>query len=480
MPNETNAKSDFGAFLEQQAGSLRSEFEVGEKLTGTVTAVDRKTVFVDVNARSEGVLDRGELEDENGELTVEPGQQIEVYFMGGEDEDELRLTTRVTGDTADAALWDAYQGKIPVEGRVEKERTGGFEVKVGDASGFCPYSQIDIFRQDAAGYIGERFRFLIIEYDEHGKNLVLSRRQFLEREREAQKGALRERLEVGDLIEGKVTKLMPFGAFVDIGGTEGLIPMRELAWGRTESAEDVVRAGDKVSVKVLEIDWDQERFTLSLRSAQGDPWEEVPSKYVAGARRQGRVTKLMPFGAFVELEPGVEGLIHISKFGTGRRISHPKEVVEEGALVEVSIENIDMERRRISLSMEDTGGIESAIPVPDDDDVNIQAGQQLQGIVDGIQEFGIFVRLSKNKTGLLHISQLDVQGRDKAGMLRNMYPEGTEIDVIVQNINGDRISLTTPERYQAGQEQEDVSDYIDETPDEKLGSLGDALDGLNL
>jgi small subunit ribosomal protein S1 len=341
-----------GTSFEHHMNRLRTDFEVGEKVRGMVVAIDRSAIFVDIGARSEGIVDRAEFEDADGNLTVEEGQEVEAYYLGTEN-GEVRLATRFSADSGDAGLYDAFEAGIPVEGRVESERTGGYEVKVGNETGFCPYSQIDMYRQEPTVYLGQKLLFKIIEYDEHGRNLVLSRRELLAEEKERQKQELQERLQVGDVVDGEVTKLMPFGAFVNLGGVEGLIPISELAWSRTDNPEDVVRSGEAVKVLVKDIDWERERISLSLRQAQGDPWMNITQRLIVGQQCQGRVTKLMPFGAFVELEPGVEGLVHISKLGAKRRVNHPKEVVNEGDVVGVTVERIDTEQRRISLTMED-------------------------------------------------------------------------------------------------------------------------------
>ncbi len=476
MAEENGKLEQFGALFEGKSRRIRSGFEMGEKVRGTVVAIDSNSIFVDFGARSEGILDRFDFEDEEGNLTLNEGDEVEAYFLGSEN-GEMRFARQLGGDSADPSLWDAFQAGIPVEGMVESERTGGYEVKVGSARGFCPYSQIDIHKMPAGAYIGQRFRFRIMEYDEFGGNLVLSRRELLSAEREEQKAELRERLEPGAVIEGRVTKLMPFGAFVDIGGTDGLIPISELAWGRTENVEDVVKVGDRVKVMVRDVDWERDRISLSLRQAQGNPWNDIGNRYVTGQHLNGRVTKLMPFGAFVELEPGIDGLVHISKLGGGRRIRHPKEVVSEGVELRVTVENIDPERQRISLSLEDSG---TAARAAGGEGEEVAVGAILTGVVEGIKEFGVFVGLPDGRTGLLHVSELDVQGRDRAGALARKYPAGMELAVAVTGIKGDRISLTLPEKWQKQSEDVDMSQFMADSKQKDLGSLGDALDRLNL
>lgn len=483
MAQKGNSAGGFGALFDGNIGALRQNFEIGEQVTGVVTLIDRKSVFVDINARSEGIIDRSEMLDKNGELKVKVGDAVTAYFISGRGDDlRLAMSHGAKGDRS--GLWDAYQGGIPVEGRVESERAGGFEVDVSGRKGFCPYSQIDIHRQDPQAYLGEKFRFKVVEYDEWGDNLVLSRRQLLEVEREQQQAELKEKLQVGDIVDGRVAKLMEFGAFVDIGGVEGLIPMSQLSWARVDSASDILSEGEKVKVKVTAIDWERGRISLSLKEAAGNPWEALAGKYAVGRRIEGRITKLMPFGAFVQIEPGVEGLVHISKLGAGRRIAHPKEVVQEGQTVEAEIESIDMEQRRISLSMQPrraewTGG------EPEDDRPQpvgeVVPGGRVTGVVQGIKHFGMFISLPGDQTGLLHISQIDYKGgRDPEGWFRSNYPEGTQIEVVVKDIKDGRISLTMAEKWDAENIKEDFGKFLVNSANGGLGSVGDALGKLNL
>jgi len=484
MAENSNGASDFGAFLDNGMDALRRGFEVGEQVTGIVTLVDRNSVFVDINARSEGILDRSELLDDEGNVKVKAGDSITAYFLSAKGgEFKLGMSFGAKGDKS--GLWDAYQGGIPVDGRVDGERAGGYEVTIAGQKGFCPYSQIDIHRQDPEAYIGEKFRFNITEYDEWGDNLVVSRRKLLEVEREKQQKELQESLAVGDIRDGRVTKLMDFGAFVDIGGVEGLIPMSQLSWSRVDAASDVLSEGDKVKVSILNIEWERGRISLSLKDAQGNPWETAGEKYVTGRKIEGKITKLMPFGAFVALEPGIEGLVHISKLGAGRRIAHPKEVVAEGQTVEVEIESIDLEQRRMSLTMESKrGGQIDAEDVADDTPQpigEVVVGGRVTGVVQGIKNFGMFISLPGDQTGLLHISQIDYKGgRDAEGWFRNNFPEGSQLEVVIQKMDGGRISLTTASKWDAENTKEDFSGFMNGGGDGSLGSLGDELGKLNL
>ena len=480
MTETQNAGDDFGAILDAHLAGLRTDFVVGDKIEGKVAAIDRNSVFVDLGAKSEGIIERTELLDADGNVTVSVGDRVEAFCLRVHDA-TVFLTTKMTGTVADASLQEAYEGGIPIEGKVTSERKGGFEVQVASHSAFCPYSQIDIFKQDSEVYIGERYTFLVTEYADDGRNLVLSRRRLLERERAKQQVQLKETLRVGDVISGTVTRMLSFGVFVDLGGAEGLIHVSELAWGHGVKPEDILSAGQEVEVLVREIDWEQERISLSLKYAQGDPWEKLTdesSDYVPGKRYEGVVTQIAPFGAFVQLEPGIEGLVHVSRLGAGARVHHPDEVVSIDDKVEVSIESIDLERRRISLSMDDTVG--TGIDIGDDGEAVIREGATLTGVVDGVKDFGVFVRLSGKRSGLLHISQIELRGStNRLRALHDMFPPGSSVEVVVQQVKGDRISLTLRETLDKEAAELDLKSLQD-SGGEDLGGFGNLLDGLKL
>ncbi|MBT7164516.1 MAG: S1 RNA-binding domain-containing protein, partial [Victivallales bacterium] len=442
--DSTGQNTDFGALFEANLAKLQTNFNVGDRIEGVITSIGRSTVFIDVGGRSDGLLDVAQVLDDEGKPTVSVGDTLTAYCLGS-DEEGIRLTTKISGQVADAALGDAYEGGIPLEGKVAAERKGGYEVELQNHKAFCPYSQIDIFKREPAAYIGERFAFIISEYSENGRNLVVSRRRLLEKEMEEQKARLRETLAPGDLLTGIVTRVVEFGAFVDIGGTEGLIHVSELSWSRTSDPADVVSEGQSVEIKVLTVDWENNRISLSLKQTQPGPWDRVESgeSFRVGMSWQGKITKIMPFGAFVELEPGLEGLIHISKLGGGRRINSPEEVVKEGEEVEVTIENIDVERQRIGLAMDNNyGGYDMTDP-SGGMGVDLRPGATVTGIADGIKPFGVFIRFPGDKTGLLHISQIELKGSSNPmRALHDMFPPGKEVEVIVQKMEGTRISLT--------------------------------------
>lgn len=266
----------------------------------------------------------------------------------------MHFTTKIgSGPGKQSQLEDAWKSGIPVEGNVVKEMKGGFEIKIaGSVRAFCPFSQMGLRREEQqTAYIGKTLSFNIIEFSEGGRNIVVSRRAILENERRNKVAALKETLKEGVKVKGIVTSIQKFGAFVDIGGIEGLLPVSEIAWTRTEKVSDILSVGQTVEVIIKKLDWDNRKFSFSLKDAMPDPWERVVEAYPIGSFHSGTVSRLAPFGAFVTLKEGVDGLIHISKLGAGRRINHPREVVKEGQTVEVKVEAVDAGQRKLSLSL---------------------------------------------------------------------------------------------------------------------------------
>ncbi len=325
----------------------------GQKIEAEVVSISKEYVFLDVGDKSEGYITREELEDDNGDLTVKTGDFISVFFLSSKGSEKL-FTTKVGGTSTSAAhLEDAYANGIPVEGLVQKEIKGGYEITLsGSVRAFCPYSQMGFRRaEDPQTHIGDRYTFKITKYSENGRNIVVSRRAILAEEREQKKEELKKTLTEGMTIRGEVTSIRDFGAFVDIGGIDALIPISEISMERVENINDYLTVGQKVEAIILNLDWENNRVALSLKAGMADPWESIEEKFQIGSCCTGRVARLLNFGAFVTLEPGVDGLVHISKLGCGKRINHPREVVVEGQTIEVRIESIDLEKKRVALDM---------------------------------------------------------------------------------------------------------------------------------
>ena len=338
----------FSDLIDEQFDAFKKGFNPGEQVTGTVTDIGPDSVLLDLHAKQEGVLPRSEIEEKRGEPELAVGDTLTAYFVGMRDGAFL-LSLSLAGAAVHQGLREAVEKEMPIEGTVKAEIKGGYEITVGGERAFCPYSQIDLHRKEPKDYIGRKMQFMVTEFDEEEKNIVLSHRELLERERRAAKEELIETLAEGDLRDGVVSRIADFGVFVDLGGIDGLVPLRELTWDRTAKPEDIVSVGEQVQVVVQSIDWEQNRISLSLRYAAGDPWEGAAVRYPAGTAARASVTKVTSFGAFAQLEPGVEGLIHISKLGSGQRIQHARSVLSEGQELDVEVESVDMERRRIAL-----------------------------------------------------------------------------------------------------------------------------------
>jgi len=350
--SETASEENFEALLNQSMGEP-VHFNPGEKVEAVITQITREGIFIDVGGKSDGYMAKNEFVDDEGNMTITEGDTIQAYFLSSRN-NEMLFTTRLADDTTGTEhLEEAYHSGIPVEGLVEKEIKGGFAVKiVGNIRAFCPYSQIGLHRvEDAGAYMGQRLTFKIIEYGKGGRNVIISHRTVLEEERQKQKEALRGSLEEGMTVRGEISSIRKFGAFVDIGGLEGLIPISEISWGRVEDINDLLSVGQKVEVAIKKLDWENDKFSFSLKEIQPNPWKNVGLKYPEGSKHKGKVVRLVPFGAFVTLEPGIDGLVHISELGKGKRINHPREVLEENQTIEVKIAGVDEKQKRLSLAM---------------------------------------------------------------------------------------------------------------------------------
>lgn len=352
---EDNAGEE--SFAELFAASLSgaTRLKPGSQVKAKVLHVSGEWVFLDIGQKGEGVLDRREVSDPEGNLVVAPGDTVTAWFTGSS-KGELRFTTKIGGiGAADRSLIeDAWKSGIPVEGTVEKEVKGGFEVKIASNRAFAPFSQMSLRRvSDTAAFVGQKLKFMIIEYAEGGRNLIVSHRAILEEEVARELDQLKETLEVGMTVTGNVTSLQKFGAFVRAGAIEGLLPISEIGWTKIKDVSDVLAVGQEVTVTIKGIDWEKNRFSFSLKDTMADPWDTAINSFPVGSSHIGTVSRLAQFGAFVTIGDGVDGLLHISKIGKGKRISHPREILKEGEQVEVLVEGIDRENRRISLALAD-------------------------------------------------------------------------------------------------------------------------------
>jgi len=352
--DEASDSAEFAAMLAASESQTKDEPSAGDQVSGTIIQIGDNDSFVDCGTRSELAIATAELKDQEGVLQHQVGDTITAHVQ--ERDSELRLT--FTLDLRDAgleAIQQAYQDGLPLTGTVKETNKGGFTVDLGGKRAFCPYSQIDLRRvEDPESFVNQSYEFRIIELSDDGRNVVISRRAILQESRDEQANKTREALQLGDVCSGVVTRLVPFGAFVDIGGVEGLVHISQISHQRIPDPGSVLKVGEEVQVQVLEIQnlgqGRRERISLSIKVLLEDPWPVTAKSLQIGVDVQGRVTRLADFGAFIELFPGVEGLIHISELAP-HRIFHPQEVVAVDEEVTVRILDVDLGRRRISLSL---------------------------------------------------------------------------------------------------------------------------------
>jgi small subunit ribosomal protein S1 len=350
MMHESAEEMSFAELLEQsQTEPLW--LKPGQKVEAKIVKISPEWVFLDLGGKNEGYLDKKEIMNDAGELTAGEGDTIRAYFLSSRQNEKLFTTKITAGEAGRIYLEDAWRSGIPVEGVVDKEIKGGFDIRIaGTMRGFCPYSQMGLGRIDTpADYVGRRLPFVITEYGQKGRNIVLSNRIILAKEQQVQREAMMQSLKEGQVVKGKIVSLQKFGAFVDIGGLQGLLPMSEIGWGRTEDINDALKVGEEVEVAVLKIDREKDRISLSLKQMLADPWEKVESGYPEGSVHAGRVSRLTNFGAFITLEAGIDGLLHISRLGAGKRIKHAGEILKQGQDIEVKIEKVDRTAKRLSL-----------------------------------------------------------------------------------------------------------------------------------
>jgi len=337
-----------------------SRLEPGQKIDAAIVKITAEWVFLAVGGKGEGYLDKKELVDAAGNLTAKEGDKVRAYFLFSEN-GEMHFTTKIgSGPAARAQLADAFRSGIPVEATISRETKGGFEVLISGAMrAFCPFSQMGLRREeDKSVYLGRSMPFEIIECGE--RNIVLSRKGILDKERKAAAEVLKGSLKEGERVKGTVTAIQKFGAFVDIGGVEGLLPVSEIAWSRTENVSDRLSVGQQVEVIIKKLDWQNERISFSLKDILPDPWDLAVEKWRPGSYHTGTISRLAPFGAFVTLGDGVDGLIHISRLGGDKRIQHPSEAVKTGDSIEVKVEAVDRAAKKISLVPADISREEEA------------------------------------------------------------------------------------------------------------------------
>jgi small subunit ribosomal protein S1 len=437
---ETTPEENFAELLEAFSPGTRSEVRIGDRVRGKVISIGKDTVFVDAGMKIDAVVDRSELLDSNQNLTCAEGEELELY-VAAVGENEIRLSRALSGIGGAQILREAHQKSAPVEGKVRELCKGGFQVEVMQRRAFCPLSQIDLNPvQDPSAHVGATYQFLITRFEDKGRNIVVSRRALLSRELEATRKQFLAVLNPGDVLDGRVTRIMPFGAFVQLSpGVEGMVHVSEISWSKTAQPGDVLKPGDRLRVKVLGIDpaegKGQPRIGLSIKQLEADPWLSVEDKCKEGDVVRGKVTRCMNFGAFVEIAPGIEGMVHISEMSYTRRVHKTEDIVKPGDIVTVVVKAVDLEKKRISLSLRDAEGDPWAEVLD-----RFPVGQRVEGVLEKKEKFGYFVRLAPGITGLVPLGSIR---RSSAAAALEKLKEGDTLSVAVEevNIQRRRISL---------------------------------------
>ncbi|MGE0825790.1 MAG: S1 RNA-binding domain-containing protein [Candidatus Binatia bacterium] len=442
-------QEDFATlFAQQQTGPA---LESGQVVKGRVLQIGADSVFVEIPGKGEAIIARAELEDESGTLQVAVGDEIEATVVSTET--EIRLSRKLLkGAQARAMLEAAVASGLPVEGKVSAVIKGGYEVLVAGMRAFCPFSQIDIRRVASSdAFLGQVLEFRVTRYGDNGRNIVLSRRQLLEEEAARAAEETRKKIVKGAVLRGTVSSLTDFGAFVDLGGIQGLIPVSEISHSRVGKPEDRLQVGQEVSVKVLKADEQKGKISLSLKALETDPWTTVAEQLRERQVIQGRFVRAMDFGLFVELLPGVDGLLHLSEIPRSQQ-GQMKEAAAAGAEVAVMILSLDTEKRRIALALAPEG---TAIG---EEVKGVEVGTVTTGVVERVEPFGVFVRLGPGEIGLIPNAEMGTQrGTDH----RKDFGPGTEVKVVVLGIEegGKRIRLSRS-KVLAQEEQAETQAYI--------------------
>lgn len=352
---------DFAKMFENSLQGVGRKVEVGEKLRSEILSVGKEEVFVSTGTMDDGVVLKTDLMDENGKVPeLKVGDFLDLYVtrvQGG----QVQLSPKPTSKNLADDLEDAFDMMLPIEGRVTEVVNGGFRVSVMGKPAFCPISQIDLRRvDDANSYVGQKFEFMITKFEQKGRNIVVSRRKLLEEQKEASLAAFTDDHKPGDMVKGVVTRLEPFGAFVELApGIDGLCHISEIAWSRVSNPGDVVRIGDQVSAKILKIEEGlngRMNVSLSIKQASATPWENLPDGIREGLVVEGRVTRNMKFGSFVEVAPGIEGLVPLSEMSNTKHVTRAEDVVKEGQKINVLIKEVRLDDRRLLLSIKEAEG----------------------------------------------------------------------------------------------------------------------------
>jgi small subunit ribosomal protein S1 len=435
-------------------------FAEGEVVTGRIISIDKDHVLVDIGYKSEGQIRIGEFLDEKGQVSAQPGDKVEVMVEWWDDENEVVVLSKEKAEKV--KVWEdikkAFEADVAIEGVISSRVKGGFSVDIG-VTAFLPGSQADLRPvRNLDEMVGKTYKFKVLKFNRKRSNIVLSRRVILETERESKRSTTLAAICEGKVVKGIVKNITEYGVFVDLGGVDGLLHITDISWGRVKHPSELFSVGDEITVKILNLDLERERVSLGMKQLMPDPWSVAAQRYVIGSKVSGRVVSLTDYGAFVELEEGIEGLIHVSEMSWTRKIRHPNKVVSVGEEVEAVVLDIKPENRRISL------GMKQAVPNPwDVISQKYPVGTTIEGKIKNITDFGLFIGIDEGIDGLVHISDLSWTKRIKHPS--EIYKKGDTVQAIVLEIDKDneRFSLgvkqlqrdpweTVAQRYDVGKE----------------------------
>jgi small subunit ribosomal protein S1 len=425
---KTAGKEEDIGFKELYEQSLQS-VQLGEIVIGKVVQMNNDVVMVDVGWKTEGYIPARELKDSEGNISLAVGDEVEVLVDRRDSEGNLVLSR---DKAVKIKIWDdvknACEHNIPIRGTIVERVKGGLSVDIGIPT-FLPGSQVDIRPvRDLDKYVGQTLMFNVLKYDRKRNNVVLSRRSILEQERISAKKQTLESIEEGKVLEGVIKNITDYGLFIDLGGIDGLLHVTDISWGRITRPSDTFSKGDKIKVKVLSFDREKERVSLGLKQMTDNPWENIAEKYPVGSIVEGKVVNLTDYGVFVELEPGVEGLVHITEMFWTREIKHPSKVLTVGENVKVMVLDVNSEAKRISLGLKQTTenpweALKQKYP----------EGSIVKGVIRNITNFGFFVGIEEGIDGLVHVS--DISWKQNIKHPSELYKKGQEVEAMVLNID---------------------------------------------
>jgi small subunit ribosomal protein S1 len=435
----------FAALFEAQmaGGEMGRE---GEIVKGTVVKVHRDQVVVDIGGKSEGVIALNEFADATGTVTVKAGDAVDVFIEARENDDGLVTLSKEKADKM--KVWDEISSACErdelIEGTISQRVKGGLSVTIrGGVKAFLPGSQVDLRPiRNLDKLIGQTYQFKVIKFNKKRGNIVLSRRVLLEKERDEMKASTLKNLEEGKVVQGVVKNITEYGAFVDLGGIDGLLHITDMSWGRVNHPSELFQVGDEVTVKVLKYNPETERVSLGLKQCQEDPWHHAEEAYPAGKRVRGKVMSIADYGAFIELEPGVEGLVHVSEMSWTRKVKKPQQILEVGQEIECQVLEVDAKAKRISL------GLKQLEPDPWSIFTDkYKPGDKVTGKVRSLTDYGAFVGIEEGVDGMVHKS--DLSWTVKVNTPGDLVHKGDDVEAIILSINHDekKVSLGVKQLY---------------------------------